>query len=111
MAIEENEVRKIIAEVEATSWGLRECIRVRELAATHKLGRMGRLRMLEEQKAWKREAGFDRIETMAETLEQQFIASFHSKPLDTRLYNPMWPLLAYEVIWLSMAIETDAGRY
>ena len=63
MSFEERDVRKIIAEVEAASWRLRECMRLRELAATHRLGRMRRLRMLEEQKTWKREAGFDRIET------------------------------------------------
>ena len=32
----EHDVRKIIAEVETTSWRRRECIRVRELAATHR---------------------------------------------------------------------------
>ena len=51
MSIEESDVRNTIAEVliEATSWRLRECIRIRELTATHRLGRMrlearGRLR-------------------------------------------------------------------
>ena len=34
MSIEESDVKKIIAEVEATSWRVRECIQVRELAAT-----------------------------------------------------------------------------
>ena len=59
MPIEKSDVRKIIAELQATSWCLRECIRVRELAATHRLGQMRRLQMLEKKKAWKREAGFD----------------------------------------------------
>ena len=62
MTVDKSGVRKIIAEIEATSWRLRETIRVRELTATHRLGQMRRLRMLEEQKAWKREAGFDCIE-------------------------------------------------
>ena len=53
MSIDEIDVRKIIAEVQATSWRLRECIRVRELAATQRLGQIRRLRMLEEQKPWK----------------------------------------------------------
>ena len=48
------------------SWRLRETIRVRELAATHRLGQMRRLLMHEKQKTWKREFGFDRIETVAE---------------------------------------------
>ena len=56
----------MIAEVEETSWRIRETIRVRELAATHRLGQMRRLLMLEEHKTWKREFGFDRIETVAE---------------------------------------------
>ena len=56
----------MIEEVKRTSWRLRECIRVKEFAATHRLGRMRRLRMLEEQKAWKQEAGFDIIEITAE---------------------------------------------
>ena len=51
MSIEECNAHQMIAEEEATSWRLRECIRVRELAATHRLGRMRRLRMLEDQKA------------------------------------------------------------
>ena len=48
----------ILAEVQATSWRLRECIQARELAATHRRGSMRRLRVLEEQEAWNREAGF-----------------------------------------------------
>ena len=44
-------MRNIIAGVEATNRRLRETIRVRELAATHRLGQMCCLRMLEEQKA------------------------------------------------------------
>ena len=54
MTVDECDVRNIIDEVvliEATSQRLRECIRVRELAATHRLGKMCRLRMLEKQKA------------------------------------------------------------
>ena len=52
---------------------------------------MRRLRMLEEQKRWKREAGFDRIEIIAEMREQHFLAGFDSEPLYSRLYNPRWP--------------------
>ena len=64
---------------------------MRELAETHRLGRRRRLRMLEEKKAWKREAGFDRIETIAEMREQPFLTDFHSEPLYTKLYNLWWP--------------------
>ena len=53
MAVDESDVRKIIADEEAMSWHLRETTRVRELAAMHRPGQMRRLLMLEEQKAWK----------------------------------------------------------
>ena len=66
MSNKERDVRQMFEEVNSTSWRLREYMRVRELAATHRLGPMRRLRMLEEQNAWKREAGFDRIELTAE---------------------------------------------
>ena len=48
----------IAEEVEAMSWRLREMIRAKELAATHRLGQMRRLLMLEEHKVWKRETFF-----------------------------------------------------
>ena len=70
---EGHDFAKMVAEeVEVTSWRLRETIRVRELAATHRLEQMRRLLMLEEQKAWKREAGFDYIETAAEMDARDF---------------------------------------
>ena len=81
----------MIAEVEATSWPLRETIRVRELAATHRLGKMRRLRMLEEQKAWKREVDFDRIETAAEMDAQRFRTNLVSEPFYSKMCNPRWP--------------------
>ena len=66
MSVDERDITNIIAEVKATSWCLRETIRVRELAATHRLGQMRRSRILEEQKAWKQEAGFGYIDTAPE---------------------------------------------
>ena len=51
---------------------------------------MRRLRMLEEQKACKREAGFDRIEITAETDAQCFRTGFDMDPFYTKLYNPRW---------------------
>ena len=51
MTVDESVIANMIAEVEATSWCLRETIRVRELAATHILGQMRILLMLEEHKA------------------------------------------------------------
>ena len=84
----ENDARQIFEEIDATRWRLRECIRVRELAATHRLGRMRRLRMLEDKKAWKREASFDRVKTMAEMDKELLRAGFDSEPIYTNLYNP-----------------------
>ena len=68
-------MKKIVAEVQATSWRLRECIRARELAATHRLGQMRRLRMLEEQTAWKREAGFDHIKQQPKWMHSAFVST------------------------------------
>ena len=53
-------------DVEATIWRIRETIRVGQLAAMYGLGQMRRLLMHEEHKIWKREFGFDRIDTAAE---------------------------------------------
>ena len=50
MTVDGRDFAKMIAEVEATSWRIRETIRVRELAATHRLGQMRRLLMLKEYK-------------------------------------------------------------
>ena len=76
----EQDARKLMREIEATCWRLRQFVRVRELAATHRLERMRYLRMLKEQKAWKREADFDRIEIIAEMLEQHFLAGLIRNP-------------------------------
>ena len=81
----------MIAEAEVTSRHLREYIRARELAATHRLERMQRLRMLEEQEAWKREAGFNRIEITAEMDAHCFRTGFNSEALYTKLYSSRWP--------------------
>ena len=88
--IDESDVRKIIAEVQATSCRLRQRIRVRELAATHRLGQVRRLRMLEEQKAWKREAGFDHIDTAAEMSAQRFRTNLVSEFFYGEMFNPRW---------------------
>ena len=85
MPIKERDVRKIIAKVKETSWRLRGCIQVRELATTHRLEQMRRLRMLEEQKAWKREAGLDRVKTIVNMDVQHFRTDLDSEPLYTKL--------------------------
>ena len=78
----------MIAEVEETSWRSRETILVRKLAATHRLGQMHRLLMLEERKTWKREFGFDRIETAAEMDENRSRTSTSPVP-DPFFYSNM----------------------
>ena len=104
--IDESDARKIIAEVQATSWRLRdECIRVRELPVTHRLGQMCRLRMLEEQKAWKREAGFDRIETAAEMDAQRFRSGL-SEPYYRKLSKPRW-LHTCDEYTLEMRVDVE----
>ena len=80
--------RKMMREVDETSLRLRECIRMRELAATHRREQMRRLRMLEEQEARKGEAGYDRIEIIAQMDAQRLHACFDSEPFYTKLYNP-----------------------
>ena len=66
MTVKERDFARMSKYVEATIWRLRETIRVAELAATHLLRQMRRLLMHEKHKTWKREFGFDRIETAAE---------------------------------------------
>ena len=81
----------MMREIEATCWCLCECIRVGELAATHRLERIRRFRMFEKKKAWKGEAGVDRIEIIAKMREQLFLTGFDSESLYSKLYNPRWP--------------------
>ena len=69
--VKEHDFAKMIAEIEATSWRLRETIRVRELAATNRLGKNASFADAREDKTWKREFGFDRVETAAEMDEQR----------------------------------------
>ena len=109
MSFEERDTRKMIAEVETTSWGLHACIRVRELAVKLRLECMRRLRMLEEQEAWKRVAGFDRIEIIAEMDAQHFRIGFDLQPLYTKLYNPRWPHTPAEYT-LRMNVDVESLR-
>ena len=111
MSIEDSDVRNIIAEVliGATGWRLRECIWDRELTATHRLGQTRRLRMLEEKKAWKREAGFDGIDTAAEMDAQLFRANLVSEPFCCKLFNPRWPYIPDEFT-LEMRVDVERLR-
>ena len=109
MSIDESDVRKIIAEVQATNWLLRESIRVRELAATYRLRQMRCLRMLEEQKVWKREAGSDHIDIAAKMNAQRFCTNLVSEPFYSKMFNPRWPH-SPEEFTLEMRVDVERLR-
>ena len=75
MTIEERDVAKMSEDLGTTIWRLRETVRVAKLAATHRLEQMRSLLMHERHKVWKRELGYDRIETAAEMDEKRSRAS------------------------------------
>ena len=79
MTVNEHGFAKI-EDVAATIWRIRETIRVGELVATHGLGQMRRLLMHEEHKIWKREIGFDRIDTATEMDEKHSRTSTSPAP-------------------------------
>ena len=58
---------------------------MRKLAATHRQGRMRHLRILEDKKAWKREVGFDKVETTDEMDAERSRAGFDLEPFYTKL--------------------------
>ena len=81
----------VLVDLAITRGRVRKLIRVRELAATHTLEKMRRMRILEKQAAWKRGGGFDRIETTAEMHEEilrRLHADFDPEPFYNGLYNP-----------------------
>ena len=59
----------MLVDLTITRARVRKFIRVRELAATHMLETMRRMRMLETQAAWKREGGSDKIKARADMHE------------------------------------------
>ena len=71
MTFEERDFARMSEDLGTTIWRLRETVRVAKLAATHRLGQMRSLLMHEKHKVWKREFGFDRIETAAEMDEKR----------------------------------------
>ena len=110
ITVDERDITKVIAEVEATSWRLRKTIRVRELAVTHRLEHMRRLLMLEEQKAWKREAGFVYTETAAETDARRSRSNVVSGTLFYRnMFNLSRPYILDEFT-LEMRVDVECLR-
>ena len=109
--VDERNITKMIAEeVESTNWRLREMIRVRELAATHRVGQMCRLLMLEEQKAWKREASFDYTETAAEMNARRSRSNIVSETFFYRnMFDPRRPHTPDEFT-LEMKVDVERLR-
>ena len=102
---EEHNFAKMIADVKATSGGLRETIQVRELAARHRLGQMRPSLMLDEHHTWKREFDFDRIETAAEMDEK------HSAVSDPFFYsNMLYPMRPHTPDEFTLEIKVDVER-
>ena len=75
MTTEERDFARMSEDLGTTIWRLRETVRVAKLAATHRLEQMRSLLMHERHKVWKREFGYDRIETAAEMDEKRSCAS------------------------------------
>ena len=95
---------------EATIWRIQETIRVRELAATHRQGQMRRLLMLEEHETWKREFGFDRIETAAEMDENRSRASTSPVPDPFFYRNMVIPRPPYTPDEFALEMKVDVER-
>ena len=70
---------------------------------------MHRLRMLEEQEAWKREGRFDQIEIIAEMHVQRLPVGLDCEPLYTGLYN-LQRLPTPDENTLEMNIEVEQLR-
>ena len=70
---------------------------------------MRRLRMLEKQKVWKREAGFNRIETTADMNAERLRTGFVSEPFYTKPSNPRWPHTPAECT-LEMKVDVERLR-
>ena len=65
--------------------------------------------MLEEQEAWEREDGFDRIEIIAEMDARRFRTGFDLELFYTKIYNPRWLRTPAEYM-LKMSVEAERLR-
>ena len=65
--------------------------------------------MLEQQKAWKRVAGFDKIKTTVKMDAECLCTFLDSEPLYTKLYNPRWPQTPEEHT-LQMRVDVERLR-
>ena len=69
--VEERDFARMSEDLGTTIWRLRETVRVAKLAATHLLGQMRSFLLHERHKVWKREFGYDRLETAVEMDEKR----------------------------------------
>ena len=107
MAIKERGFARMSEDVEAMIWRLRETVRVAELATTHRLGQMRRLVMREKHKTWKREFGFDRIETAAEMDEKRSRISTRPVPNPFFCRNMVIPRHLHTPDEFSLGMKVD----
>ena len=94
MTLPERDAHLMPEELAAIRGRVHKLIKVRELAALHKLEQMLRVRMPEQQATWKIENVFDRteirVERHGETLRRLY-AGFDPEPFCTGLYNARQP--------------------
>ena len=76
----------------------------------HRLGQMRRLRMLQEQKSWKREVGFDYIDTAAELDARRSRTNLVLEPFFySKTSNPRWPH-THDEFTLEIIIDVEGLR-
>ena len=112
MTVKESDFARMSEDVEATIWRIRETILVGELAATPRLGQMRRLLMHKKHKTWKREFGFDRIETATELDEKRSRNSTSPVPDPLFYQNMVIPrrLQTPDKFTLEMKVDVEGLR-
>ena len=96
MTVKERGFTRMSEDVKATIW-----------VATHRLGQMRRLLMHEKHKAWKREFGFDRIETAAEMDEKRSRTSTSSIPNPFCYRNMVIPRRPHTLDEFTLEMKVD----
>ena len=109
MTVKESDFARMSKCKEATIWRIRETIRVGELAARHLLGQICRLLMHEKRKTWKREFGFDRIETATEMGEKHSRTSTSPVPDPFFCRNMVIPRRPHTPDDFTLEIKADVG--
>ena len=103
----ERDAHLVLEEIATIHGRVHKRIRVRELAASHKLEKMRRVQMLKQRPTWTREIGLDRIETIAEMHEEtlrRLPADFDPEPVYAGFYSARRPHTPEEFT-LDMKVE------